>query len=203
MLPQDPPPPAAVVALFDPALARQFPVVPTPSDLATDATTGKIVAGSVPSSDATPAARKELNQDYLGKVTGFPFESTAGVLLSGPLDAATVTADTVIVLDLTAQATPVANVTRRDDDTKRSIAIAPPPGGWTHAHQYAIALIGGAGKNALRGRAAEDVIGSPAWVLLSGRIPLIECATTDPNDCRPTVDIIPSDAFVPRRSSPA
>lgn len=191
-IPQDPPPPAAVVALFDPGAA--IPVVPTPSDLAKDAKTGKIV---VPSNDATPAAQKEFNKDYLGNLTGFPFESTAEVLLSGPLDAATVTADTVVILDLSNQAKPVANVIPRYDDQRRSIAIAPPPGGWTRAHQYAVALIGGASTKALRGKNGEDVIGSPAWVLVSGRIPLFECAPADPNDCRPTVDIIPSDKFDP------
>src|SRR4051812_10620684 len=75
---QDPPPPEAILAEFDPGAA--VPVVPTPNDLAKDPKTGKIV---VPEGATTPAAQKEFDHDYLAGLDGFPFESTAEVLLSG------------------------------------------------------------------------------------------------------------------------
>src|SRR5262245_54519137 len=82
---EDPPPPAAIIAQFDPGAA--IPVVPTPNDLAKDPETGKI---KVPSNESTPAAQKEFNDDYLAGLDGFPFESTAEVLVNGDLDPASV-----------------------------------------------------------------------------------------------------------------
>jgi hypothetical protein len=185
---QDPPPPAAIVALFDPG--APVPVVPAPNDLAKDPNTGKLV---VPSTDATPAAQREFNTDYLGGLGGFPVQSTAEVLLSGDVKPETVTKQTVVILDLTTDkpviTTPVWNA------EKKSIAVPPPEGGWTRAHQYVVALIGGA--KGIRGANDELVIGSPAWVLVSGRFPLFVCA--DDGTCEPTVDIIPSDKTDPHQ----
>jgi len=188
---EDPPPPDAIVAVFDPGAA--VPVVPTPNDLAKDPATGKIV---VTSNDATSAAQREFNSDYLTGLDGFPFESTAEVLVTGELDPASVTADTVVVLDLTASGAPVM-VTPRYDAEKKAVSVAPPAGGWLRAHKYAVALIGGASKKGVRGAKGENVIGSPAWVLVSGKFPLFECEPDNPEECAPAVDIIPSDKFDP------
>ncbi len=186
---EDPPPKAAIIAEFDPGAA--IPVVPAPNDLAKDASTGKL---KIPSNEQTPAAQRELNDDYLGGLDGFPFESTAEVLVSGALDPKTVKADTVVVLDLTNSANPVA-LTPRYDAEKLSISVAPPAGGWLRGHKYAIAVIGGS--NGVRGANNEPVIGSPAWVLVTGKFPLFECDKDNPDHCAPTVDIIPSSKFDP------
>jgi hypothetical protein len=188
---QDDRPPPSILARFDPGGSP--PVVPAPNDLAKDPTTGRLV---VPSTGSTPAAQREFNDDYLGGLDGFPFESTAEVLFTGDLDPDTVNTETVLVLDLTANASPV-EIAPRWDATKKSVTIAPPIGGWRRAHKYAAAMIGGKAKNGLRGAKGEDVIGSPAWVLVSGKIPLFECEKGAPDQCRPTVDIIPSDKFDP------
>jgi hypothetical protein len=187
---QDDRPPPAILARFDPGGLP--PVVPAPNDLAKDPTTGKLV---VPS-NGVPAAQREFNEDYLGGLDGFPFESTAEVLFTGNLDPASVTPDAVVVLDLNMDAAPV-DVSPKWDARKRAVSIPPPAGGWQRAHKYAVALIGGKAKNGLRGEQGEDVIGSPAWVLVSGKIPLFECEKSAPDECRPTVDIIPSDKFDP------
>jgi len=188
---QDEGPGATVLARFDPGASP--PVVPAPNDLAKDAATGKLV---VPSYDSTPAAQREFNADYLGGLDGFPFESTAEVSFSGDLDPVSVNADTVLALDLTEDAAPTS-VTPRWDETKKTISVPPPIGGWKRAHRYAIAVIGGASRKGVRGARGEEVIGSPAWVLVSGKIPLFECEKDAPDECRPTVDIIPSDKFDP------
>lgn len=188
---EDPPPPDAIVARFDPGAA--VPVVPTPNDLAKDPGTGKIV---VTSTDEMPAAQKEFNKDYLTGLDGFPFESTAEVLVTGELAPESVNADTVVVLDLTAAGAPV-KTTPRYDNEKKAVSVPPPAGGWLRAHKYAVALIGGASGKGVRGAKGENVIGSPAWVLVSGKFPLFECDQEHPDECEPAVDIIPSDKFDP------
>ncbi|MBX3226818.1 MAG: hypothetical protein KIT84_38635 [Labilithrix sp.] len=184
---QDDPPPEAIFVKFDPG--AEVPVVPTPNDLAKDATTGLLV---VSSNDATPLAQREFNTDYLGGLNGFPYESTAEVLLSGALDPETVDAESVVVLDLTDGGAPVTTVTPRYDETKIAISIAAPAGGWTRAHRYAIAVIGGSSGSGVKGAKGQRVIGSPAWVLVSGKFPLFECDPANPDECKPAVDIIPS-----------
>ena len=188
---QDEEGPATVTARFDPGGSP--PVVPTPNDLAKNRETGKLV---VASAESASAAQRAFNEDYLGGLDGFPFESTAEVLFTGRLDARTVSGDSVIVLDLTDGSAPVT-VTPRYDDEKRAIAIPPPAGGWLRAHRYVAAVIGGASKGGVRGVRGQDVIGTAAWVLVTGQIPLFECEKTAPDECRPTVDIIPSDKFDP------
>ena len=92
--------PASIVAEFDPSTS----LVPTPNDLAISTTTGLV---TVPPLLTDTPAQTEFNQDYLGSLRGFPQESTAQVLFSGPLDPSTVIARNVIVFDVTALA-PVA-----------------------------------------------------------------------------------------------
>ena len=74
---------------------------PLPNDLA-------IVGGkvAVPASPADSPAQTEFNQNYLGSLNGFPFESTAQVFFSGPLDPATVVPQNIVVLDITSKTAP-------------------------------------------------------------------------------------------------
>ncbi|MDP8999295.1 MAG: hypothetical protein M3O46_04215, partial [Myxococcota bacterium] len=154
---------------------------------------GKIVVP--PSPNDTPA-QAEFNQSYLGTLSGFPYESVARVRMSGPLDRSTVTGRNVIVLDVTT-ATQVTGAAPILDVSSTEIQVAPPPGGWARAHQYAIALVGGA--SGLRGLQNQPVIGSPAWALVSSPNALVDCPKnaagqfdfTSPR-CIPTVDVIPS-----------
>lgn len=174
--------PNIVVAEFDPAAS----VVPLPNDLARDQATGKVV---VPPSATDTAAQREFNEQYLGSLTGFPSESTASVLFDGDLDPATVNAQTVLGIDTTTQA-PVAIAPKWDPAT-RKIAIAPPAGGWLRGHRYAIVAV--AGPNGMKGTGGREVVGSATWALVSSPNPLVTCTDLTSPDCRPTVDIIPSD----------
>jgi hypothetical protein len=186
---QSPPPGATVVVEFDPAASP--PVVPLPNDLAR--MTGKIV---VPSTPTDTLAQTEFNQSYLGSLTGFPFESTAQVFLSGPLDPATVIAQNFVVLDITADASVSGLATPIFDPATNTIDVQPPAGGWTRAHQYAVALLAGPGR--LTGARGAPLIGSPTWALVSSPNPLVSCQrdTGQGPDlasvCRPAVDVIPS-----------
>ena len=180
-IPQGPRPADAVVVKYDPGAV--VPIVPTPTDLVKDPTSGKLVIPTLPTDSA---AQVEFNRDYLGGLNGFPHESIAEVLLSGDLNPASVTSKTVLALDLATGGAPVP-ITATYDAAKKAIAIAPPTGGWSRGHVYAIALVGG--KSGLRGAKNEDVIGSETWSLVSNKTPLVRC--DDPDTCALLVDIIP------------
>lgn len=188
-IPEDPPPRPAVVVRFDPGAAA--PVVPTPNDLAKDPATGKLIVPSAP--DAT-AAQREFNEAYLTGLDGYPFASTAEVLFSGDLHQATIKPETVVVLDLSKDDESV-EIEPKFDPERKALSIPPPASGWRRGHQYVAAII--AGSNGLRGAQNELVVGSPAWILVSGRTPLFVCEEDRPDECQPAVDIIPSDKIDP------
>jgi hypothetical protein len=178
------PAPSVVVAEFEPGAS--VPVVPLPNDLAKDPTTGKIV---VPPSPTDTPAQKEFNTQYLGTLEGFPFESTASVRFTGPLDPASVNPQSVIGLDITAAPAPVP-LAPVFDPAGQAIVVPPPAGGWTRAHRYAIAVV--AGPNGVRSTDGRPVVGSATWALVTSPTPIVTCADLTAPDCRPTVDIIPS-----------
>jgi hypothetical protein len=185
-IPQDPAPDVIVVE-FEPGAA--VPVVPRPNDLAKDPVTGKIV---VPSSPADSPAQRQFNEEYLGSLEGFPFESTASVTVSGDLRADTVSPRSVLAFDVTAVPAPVPIAPTY---TGHTITIVPPAGGWLRGHRYAIALVGG--PNGLRGANNQDVIGSSTWSLVSSRSSLVTCSDLKAPDCRPTIDVIPAESHDP------
>ena len=180
----DPAPPATIIVEFDPAAA--VPVVPLPNDLALR--TGLIV---VPPSPTDSPAQKEFNEQYLGKLNGFPYESNASVTVSGDLKPESVNAKTVLAFDVTNPAAP-APVVIAPTYANKKITIPPPAGNWLRAHKYAIATIGGA--NGLRGAQDQNVVGSQTWTLVASRNPLVTCPNGDLKSpaCEPAVDIIPS-----------
>ena len=192
---QNPPPGPAVVVEFDPG--SMPPVVPAPNDLAINPTTHKI---QIPITTGESAAQAEFNQNYLGTLDGFPFESTITVPVSGRLDPATVNDSNVVVLDVTDGITTgsvVPGLVPTFDASKKAVVVPPPAGGWTRKHRYAGALIAGP-IGRLHGPNGEPVIGSPTWALVSSATPLVDCPMVGgaPNfaspDCKPAVDVIPS-----------
>lgn len=212
-IPQDAAPDAnAIVVGFDPQ-AKPNAVVPLPNDLAI--ATGKIVVPPTLDSEGKridSPAQIEFNEKYLGTLSGFPYESTASVTLSGNLDPATVNAKTVLALDVTDTTKPVAVTVmptyadgNADGTVKPTITVAPPAGNWLRGHRYAIALLGG--PNGVRGKERQDVIGSSTWALVKSRNPLVDKCDHDERTfefdgpagkqtiktkCFPGVDIIPS-----------
>jgi dienelactone hydrolase len=197
---KNPPPASAIVVEFTLSSDPSTPsVVPLPNDLGI--VNGKIMP---PALKTDTAAQTEFNTSYLATLGGFPFESTASVMLSGALDATSVNATTVVGVDLTMTKTvalapkyvaPVNDGTPAG--TLSTITIDPPAGGWTRAHQYAIALVGG--PNGLKGPNKEEVIGSQTWPLVSGPNPLVNCPNGNlaASDCTLGVDVLPATATDP------
>ena len=193
----DPPPPETIVVNFD--LSAAVKVVPLPNDLAL-ADPAHLGTIFVPPTPTDSPAQKEFNEQYLGKLGGFPYESTASVTVSGDLKPETVNAKTILVFDVTASKTdPNAvpmQVVVAPTYADKKITIPPPAGNWLRAHEYAVVTVGGA--NGLRGAAGQNVIGSQSWALVSSRNPLVTCPLkgtvqdlTSPA-CEVAVDIIPS-----------
>jgi hypothetical protein len=181
---QSPPPSPMVVAQFDPG--APVPIVPTPNDLAKNPATGKIV---VPIAPTDSPAQREFDTDYLGSLGGFPFETPATATFSGDLDPKSVTSTSVIGLDLTTNAPVVLAPVFVPG--QHAIVVPPPNGGWTRAHQYAIAIVGGV--NGVRGAAGEPVVASPTFALVESPNSLVTCTDLTATNCAPTIDIIPSD----------
>ncbi len=139
----------------------------------------------MPSLPTDSPAQRQFNEQYLGTLDGFPFESTGSVTVSADLRADTVSAKNVLAFDVTAAPQPVAI---SPTYANKKITIPPPPGQWLRGHRYAIALIGG--PTGLRGAIDQPVVGSSTWALVSGRNALVTCFDLNANDCRPTVDVI-------------
>jgi pimeloyl-ACP methyl ester carboxylesterase len=184
------PPPAVVLARFDPG--RTPPVVPTPNDLATDPKTGLL--NITPAPDASEADQTLIA--YLNTLDGFPGSSTAAATFSSGLSPDSVMASTVRVLDLTTGHTPVegASITYvdqpEDPEARGRLNIKGPGGVWEPGHTYAVALIGGEG--GLRGTEGQPVVGSSAWLLLRSANSLTTCEDLSSPDCHSTTDLLPS-----------
>ena len=193
-IPQNPGPGKAIVVQFD--LGAVPAVAPIPNDLTPRNASGKL---AIPSSPRDTPTQVEFNTKYLGSLTAFPHESPVQVLLSGPVDPATVNSQSVVVIDLVAAPpTQVAGLVPTFDPSNNAINVAPPAGAWTRGHRYAVVLVAGAG--GLKGADGSPVIGSPTWGLVSSPNPLVHCplnTTTQLPDlgsprCSLAVDVIPS-----------
>lgn len=184
------PPGEFVVARFDPSAA--IPVVPSPNDLATHPTTGLL---SVPVPTDASAADTWF-YGWLNTLNGFPAAAGASVTFTHPLDPATVTPATVRVFDLNANNATV-EVTRVTSESTNvaapgQVAIAPPVGGWTPGHRYAVAIIGGV--NGVRAKSGLACVGSATWSFIRNEGELIDCPNDDlaSSACRLTTEIVPS-----------
>lgn len=179
-LPRDEPR-AYVVAIFDPAAA--VPVVPTPSDLAINPETNLV---ELTDAENATAAEKEFNK-YLRTLDGFPPQATATAPFSANIDAASVTADTVRILDVTdpENVQPVTATELKFDSARKQLTVKAP---WKRAKQYAIAVLGG--DMGVRGANGETVVGSPALLLIRSQKSLLSCGDLANAACKPTSALI-------------
>lgn len=183
------PPTAVITARFDPSATP--PVVPSPNDLATNPETGLL---AVPIPPGASGADKAFYR-WLNTLDGFPAAAGASTTFDGRLDAASVVAGrSVRVLDLDASnaevTTTVVYADRDDEAAPGVISVAPPAGGWTSGHRYAIAVLGGA--NGVKGADGRPVVGSAAWSFLRLEHPLVTCDDLTSDTCAPTTELIPS-----------
>jgi hypothetical protein len=179
----------AVTARFDPA--QDPPVVPTPNDLATDPKTALL---NVP----VPPGASEADQQfiaYLNTLDGYPTSVTGNETFSGTLTSSSVNATNVRVYDVTAtpmKITAGTPVYADAMDGGSSISIPPPVGGWTPAHTYAIAMLGGT--NGLKDSSGNTVVASPTWALLRSKGSLVTCTDLTSSDCASVTALIPTAA---------
>ncbi len=184
------PPPSVVTAQFDPSAVPA--VVPTPNDLAFDPATGQLKIA--PAATATDADKEFLG--YLNTLNGFPAGSSANATFDGTLDPASVTTQSVRVLDLgggfAQVSTAVVSYTDLTGNPSAAgrVTVRPPPGGWTPGKSYGIALVGG--DAGLKGSNAQPVVGSATWAFIRSKGSLVTCEDLTSPDCRTTTEVIPS-----------
>lgn len=141
--------PAVITAVYDPAASN----LPTPNDLAM--ADGKVAIANNPLlTDAENLLKTGLN----GK-NGFSSASTARVQFSGAISAASITDETAVAFDLSADNARV-KVTRTYADCDRSLTLASETG-FTPGHTYLFAVT-----TKLKGAQGEEVAPSPAFYFL-------------------------------------
>ncbi|GMU60474.1 MAG: hypothetical protein AMXMBFR34_22370 [Myxococcaceae bacterium] len=164
---------------FNPAASP--PKVPTPTNLILS--NGKV---NIPIDPTWTDAYKEFVGDYLNQLNGFPVSSPAtGTILGSDVDGATVTDETVLVLDAATGTSIAAGITY--DVAKRTINVAPPTGGWGRGRTIAIAVLGGA--DGVQGTNGQGVAASDAWALARSAAPLVDCQTLGPG-CKSVVTAV-------------
>ena len=157
-----------VIAIYDPAATT--PVLPLPNDLALDAATGLLV---VPNNDGDSAAQRDFNV-YLSGLDGFPTSATPTLSFSAAVDASTLTATNVRVLDMT-NANLVSELPGAQLDWNASTFTLTIKGlTFQRARVYGVAVLGSAAQG-LKGQAGEEVVGSPTFALLRASRPLVTC----------------------------
>lgn len=180
-----PPPPTVITPSFFPD--RNPPVVPSPTDLVQDATTGRL---AIDQSLGVSDADRELIT-YLDTLNGYPPASTAAVTFTGKLDPATVTAQSVRVLDITDAAAPVPVTASlhglEQPDVKDAPFMVTVDASWAPGHRYAIAVLGGA--SGVKGAGGESVVATQTWALIRSANPLAVCS--DAGSCLATTDLLP------------
>jgi hypothetical protein len=182
------PSPSVITARFDPSAIP--PIVPTPNDLATNPATGNLAVPIVGT-----AADKEFYA-FLNTLNGFPASAGAAATFDGELNGSTVGASSVKVYDVTnslAEVTPSAIVytSTGDATVPGRIDVAPPTGGWTPGHTYAVAIIGG--DKGVKGGNGNPVVASPTFAFLRNEASLITCEDEMAHTgCLAATEIIPS-----------
>lgn len=188
------PPPAVTHARFNPATSPA--TLPTPNMLAINPQTGKV---EIPLPDDASDADRQFVA-FLATLDGFPADSPGEATFDGKIDPASVTSETVRVLDITdpAKPTPVT-------DAVVSVAAVPPPGaqaavgilppaGWKSGHSYAVVLVGGA--NGLKAENGSPVVGSSVWAFTRSKTPLVTCSDLTAPDCRSTTALLTNEQAV-------
>jgi hypothetical protein len=113
-----------------------------------------------------------------------PPDAVAMASFSGLIDPATITPQSVIVLDVTTMM-PVLGVT---DPASTQISVKPPPGGWPVGHRIAIAMVGS--PSGLKGVGGVPVVASPAFFFARGENPVSNCVMPA-RDCVSATPVIP------------
>jgi pimeloyl-ACP methyl ester carboxylesterase len=150
------PAPAIIHARFDP----DAKVIPMPTDVLRDDEAGHL---DLPIDDTLTPAELEL-YGWLNTMDGWSSASTAKVELTGAIDRATVTPETLQVWEWRETPMPVEGVTIEIADDERSIEIIPPRTGWRRGGRYLVMMRGG--EAGIEGAAGEKVECDAAFYFL-------------------------------------
>ena len=121
-----------------------------------------------------------------------PPNSPALALFSGPIDPATITPTSVIVIDATALA-PLLGTTSVFMPASNQLLISPPAAGWPVGHRIAIVLRGG--ESGLKGANMQPVVGTPAFYFARSAQALSNCTAPAPN-CTSATNVLPVDQAI-------
>jgi hypothetical protein len=75
---------------------------------------------------------------------------------------------------------------------EKALVVAPPEGGWTKGHHYAVAVVGGEG--GVKGAGGEPLVASDVWALARSRAALVDCEDLSSGECAPTLTLAPLSA---------
>lgn len=178
------PPPAAMQ--FD--LTSVPPRAPQPTALIVNPKTGLIdfsLAGTpIPADCATQQTLTQAQcqfDQYLQTLNGFPSVTPASAPASAPLDPATLTLGTNVVVVGAKGSGPATDVTVGFDTASDSISLVPQQG-WELGEFYWAGVRGYA--NGVKAADGKEVVGSPTMALLKQDTPLT-CGATDPSQVDP------------------
>lgn len=180
---------AVINPSFDPAALP--PVVPTPTDLAVDPSTGLL---KIPPSPTYSALDREFIA-YLETLDGYPASTPGQTTFSGAIDPTSIDASSVRVLDALADGGFVdVPASRALSSDGRALTLSATSGSWEAGHTYVVALVGGS--HGLRGASDETVLATPTWALLRSPNSLVTCADLNSTDCHSVTDVLPVDAGI-------
>jgi pimeloyl-ACP methyl ester carboxylesterase len=151
----DPPPPV-IHARFDP----DAKVIPMPTDVLRDEVSGRL---NLPIDDTLTDAEREL-YGWLNTMDGWSSASSAKVELTGPIDRATVTEDSLQVWEWRETPERVTDVRVTVADDEMSITIDAPRTGWRRGARYLVVMRGG--EAGIEGAAGEKVECDAAFYFL-------------------------------------
>lgn len=168
--PKVPPAQGGTQARFDPFGSP--PSLPTPTDLIRNLKTGLL---QVPSDSKASSAQKEFNA-YLNTLNGYPATAVPEVRFNGTIDASSVNASTVRVLDLTDGGVnevkgfqyEVKDAT--ENGAADSVLKIRPSSPWKRGHLYAVYILGG--KQGVLDTAGKPIQRSDYFNLVAATEPL-------------------------------
>jgi pimeloyl-ACP methyl ester carboxylesterase len=177
-------------ARFDPS-AEPSPVIPTPTDLIYDEAEGRLDFEL--EDDAAPAQRDLVT--YFNSLDGWPASMPAEASFEGELDPASVTAETVRVLDITDPASPewVEDVHRElmpvEDGVQELLVHPGRLPSWPVGRRFAVAVLGG--EAGVRGTDGRQVVPSPTFWFFSAPDPVAACEDQEALEgCESLTDLV-------------
>lgn len=160
--------PPVIHARFDPEAG----VIPRPTDVLRDAALGRLVIPDSEEDLADKTGAEIALIHALNTLDGWPSRFPAEVSFTGPLDPATIGAESIRVFEESGGQLRRLMLEPRPERGEEKVYVDPPAEGWAPGGRYFVAALGGA--RGLAGRNGEPVVGDAAFWFLRVRSPLTE-----------------------------